>query len=118
MSTPNRSDREQSTLEQLSSLLEDRILVLDGAMGTMIQGLRLDEQAFRGDRFAELERDQKGNNDLLSLTRPDDIRDIHLAYLAAGADLVCTNTFNEYTIVLWRLASVLLKNFQSITDKL
>ena len=70
-----------------------RILVLDGAMGTLIQGLRLSEADFRGERFKDWPRDLRGNNDLLILTRPEAIRDFHLQYLRAGADIVETNTF-------------------------
>ena len=76
----------------LESLLTNRILVLDGAMGTMIQRAKLDEPDFRGTRFADHPRDLKGDNDLLVLTRPDLIREIHDAYLDAGADLIETNT--------------------------
>jgi 5-methyltetrahydrofolate--homocysteine methyltransferase len=75
-----------------------RILILDGAMGTMIQERRFDEAAFRGARFADWPRDLRGNNDLLSLTQPDAIRAIHLAYFEAGADIVETNTFSSTTI--------------------
>lgn len=82
----------------LDSQAERRILILDGAMGTMIQRHRLDEAAYRGARFADSETDLKGNNDLLSLTRPELIRDIHAAYLEAGADIVATNTFNANAI--------------------
>jgi 5-methyltetrahydrofolate--homocysteine methyltransferase len=74
--------------------LADRILVLDGAMGTMIQNHRLAEADYRGARFAHIDRDVKGNNDLLVLTQPQIISEIHRAYLAAGADLIETNTFN------------------------
>jgi len=80
---------------EFHSLLARRILVLDGAMGTMIQGHRLSESDFRGTRFADFRHDLKGNNDLLSLTQPEIIRDIHAGYLAAGADIVETNTFNS-----------------------
>src|SRR4029077_4887314 len=79
---------------ELTDLLRDRILVLDGAMGTMIQGHRLDEAAYRGERFAEYDGGLAGDNDLLSLSTPDVIRGIHRAYLDAGADIICTNTFN------------------------
>jgi 5-methyltetrahydrofolate--homocysteine methyltransferase len=82
---------------ELGEVLRERILVLDGAMGTMIQGHRLDEAAYRGERFAASEEypgDLAGDNDLLSLSNPDVIRDIHRAYLEAGADIICTNTFN------------------------
>ncbi len=82
----------------IKSLLPKRILVLDGAMGTMLQRYMLSEKDFRGERFAEHTRDLKGNNDLLSLTRPDIILEIHEAYLEAGADIVETNTFNGTSI--------------------
>ncbi len=75
-----------------------RILVLDGAMGTMIQRHKLEEEDFRGERFKDHEHPLKGNNDLLSLTRPDIIRDIHAQYFAAGADIAETNTFSGTTI--------------------
>src|SRR3954470_17775014 len=75
-----------------------RILVLDGAMGTMIQDLRLDEAGFRGAQFRNWHRDLRGNNDLLILTQPDAIREIHLAYFLAGADICETNTFSSTTI--------------------
>ncbi|MBT8404701.1 MAG: homocysteine S-methyltransferase family protein, partial [Gemmatimonadetes bacterium] len=80
--------------------LRERILVLDGAMGTMIQAAGLDEQDFRGERFADHPAPLFGANDLLCLTRPDLIRDIHMAYLEAGADLIETNTFNAQRISL------------------
>ena len=83
---------------ELERLLKERILVLDGAMGTMIQGYALDEAAFRGERFQAHPRDLKGNNDLLTLTRPDVIGAIHAAYLEAGADIIETNTFNSTAI--------------------
>jgi len=78
--------------------LSQRILVIDGAMGTMVQGHRLEEADYRGTRFAQHEHDLKGNNDLLVLTRPDVIGAIHGAYLDAGADLIETNTFNATSI--------------------
>ncbi|WP_187262229.1 methionine synthase [Pontibacter beigongshangensis] len=81
-------------------LLQERVLVLDGAMGTMIQRYELQEQDFRGDRFKDHPSDLKGNNDLLSLTRPDIIRQIHLDYLEAGADIIETNTFSGTTIAM------------------
>src|SRR5713226_996127 len=81
--------------EELRALLERRILILDGAMGTTIQGCRLSEADFRGERFVRSARDLKGNNDLLSLTRPEVIRQIHDQYLEAGADIIETNTFNS-----------------------
>ena len=92
----------------LEAALAERILVIDGAMGTMIQGYRLDEADYRGERFADgfdslhpgdgRGHDLKGNNDLLSLSRPDVIAAVHDAYLAAGADLVETNTFNATAV--------------------
>src|SRR5271154_4533253 len=82
----------------LLAAARERILVLDGAMGTMIQGLEYDEAAFRGARFADFHRDVRGNNDLLILTQPDAIEDIHAAYLRAGADIVATNTFSSTSI--------------------
>ncbi|MGH7809934.1 MAG: homocysteine S-methyltransferase family protein, partial [Candidatus Binatia bacterium] len=84
-----------STERTLRKLLSERILLLDGAMGTMIQAHRLDEKSFRGARFADHAKDLKGCNDLLCLTQPDLITEIHLQYLEAGADLVETNTFNS-----------------------
>jgi 5-methyltetrahydrofolate--homocysteine methyltransferase len=83
---------------ELRRLLEDRVLILDGAMGTMIQRHRLGEAEYRGARFADWPRDLKGNNDLLLLTRPEVIRGIHAAYLEAGADIVETNTFNSTSV--------------------
>ena len=80
--------------------LEKRILVIDGAMGTMIQRYRLDEDGYRGERFKNFPHSLKGNNDLLSLTRPDIIEEIHLQYLQAGADILETNTFNAQRISL------------------
>ena len=82
----------------LPDLLQKRLLILDGAMGTMIQRLKLSEAQYRGARFADFHRDVKGNNELLSITRPDVIRAIHEQYLAAGADLVETNTFGATRI--------------------
>ncbi|HER26339.1 MAG TPA: methionine synthase, partial [Rhodospirillales bacterium] len=82
----------------IEKLLQQRILVLDGAMGTMIQDKRLDEADYRGSLFADHAMDQKGNNDLLSLTQPDLIGDIHTAFLNAGSDIVETNTFNATVI--------------------
>ncbi|MFZ5558232.1 MAG: methionine synthase [Pseudomonadota bacterium] len=84
-----------NTHELLSRLLAERILLLDGAMGTMIQGYGLQEADYRGERFADFPHDLKGNNDLLTLTRPGIIREIHSKYLEAGADIVETNTFNS-----------------------
>jgi 5-methyltetrahydrofolate--homocysteine methyltransferase len=82
----------------LLAAARERILVLDGAMGTMIQGLEYDEAAFRGERFKDFHRDLRGNNDLLILTQPKAIEDIHADYLRAGADIVATNTFSSTSI--------------------
>jgi 5-methyltetrahydrofolate--homocysteine methyltransferase len=82
----------------LPETLSQRIVILDGAMGTMIQRFKLTEADYRGERFKDFPKDVKGNNELLSLTRPDVIRDIHEGYLAAGADLIETNTFGATTI--------------------
>lgn len=87
-------------LDQLSAIAEERILILDGAMGTQIQGFKFDEEAFRGERFKDWNRPVKGNNDMLNLTQPDAIRDIHRRYIAAGADMVETNTFSATTIAM------------------
>jgi 5-methyltetrahydrofolate--homocysteine methyltransferase len=86
--------------ESLTALLTSRILVLDGAMGTMIQQHTFSEEEYRGDRFADWDRDLRGNNDLLTLTQPAAISAIHRAYLDAGSDLVETNTFNAQRISL------------------
>ncbi|MBT4227139.1 MAG: methionine synthase, partial [Verrucomicrobia bacterium] len=84
----------------LSELLAKRIVILDGAMGTMIQQRTLEEADFRGERFADWERDLKGHNDLLGITQPEVIGSIHRAYLEAGADIIETNTFNSTRIAL------------------
>ena len=82
----------------IQDILKERILVLDGAMGTMIQRHKLEEVDFRGNRFKDHKHSLKGNNDLLSITRPDIIKDIHRQYLEAGADIIETNTFSSTTI--------------------
>ncbi|APZ41809.1 methionine synthase [Acidihalobacter ferrooxydans] len=87
-----------SRRQTLLAALAERILILDGAMGTMIQSYKLGEADYRGERFADWPSDLKGNNDLLALTRPDIIHAIHTAYLEAGADILETNTFNANTI--------------------
>src|ERR671917_212391 len=91
-------EERNARLREFRSLLTKRILVLDCAMGTMIQGHGLSEEDYRGERFADHPRDLKGNNDLLSLTQPAVIRDIHEAALEVGADIVETNTFNATAI--------------------
>ena len=88
------------TEQQLRGLLQERILLLDGAMGTMVQAYDLQEADYRGARFAGHGCDLQGNNDLLNLTQPDIIRDIHGAFLDAGADIICTNTFNSTAIAM------------------
>src|SRR3954464_5431281 len=93
MTTPVSSQR-----KALIAAASERILVLDGAMGTMIQALQYDEADFRGDRFANFHRDVRGNNDLLILTQPQAIEDIHADYLRVGADIVATNTFSSTSI--------------------
>src|SRR5579864_6961833 len=89
---------QRDTLRDLDALLAKRILILDGAMGTMIQRHALTEADFRGDRFRDHSRDLKGDNDVLVLTRPDVITGIHHAYLEAGSDIIETNTFNSTSV--------------------
>src|SRR5450432_1984618 len=91
MSEPSKSDA-------LVRLLRERIVLIDGAMGTMIQGQRLSEADFRGERFQDHPRDLKGNNDLLALTQPALLESFHRQYLEAGADIVETNTFNSNAV--------------------
>jgi 5-methyltetrahydrofolate--homocysteine methyltransferase len=90
--------RHYTRAQALPAILEKRIAILDGAMGTMIQRFKLGEAQYRGERFKDFHRDIKGNNELLSLTRPDVITDIHERYLAAGADLIETNTFGATSV--------------------
>ncbi|WP_293373696.1 methionine synthase [Nevskia sp.] len=85
---------------RLDAIARERILIIDGAMGTMIQGYKLSESDYRGERFKAWPHDLKGNNDLLSLTQPQIVREIHRKYLQAGADILETNTFNSQTISL------------------
>ena len=102
--------------KSIKDILNDRILILDGAMGTMIQRYKLDEKDFRGTQFVNSENDLKGNNDLLSITRPDIIKAIHVEYLEAGADIIETNTFSGTTIAQadYKLESAVYDiNFQS-----
>jgi 5-methyltetrahydrofolate--homocysteine methyltransferase len=98
MSESNATQVGQSREGLLRRLAAERILVLDGAMGTMIQQLKLDEEGYRGARFDAWNREVRGNNDLLILSQPDAVRDIHLAYYRAGADIVSTNTFSSTAI--------------------
>ena len=85
----------EARVTRLRKLLEERIVLLDGAMGTMIQRHKLDEDGYRGERFRGFGRDLRGNNDLLTLTQPQLIAGIHRAYFEAGSDIVETNTFNS-----------------------
>lgn len=87
-------------MKSIQDLLKQRILVIDGAMGTMIQRYKLAEEDYRGTQFADWDIDLKGNNDLLSITRPQIIQDIHTEYLEAGADIIETNTFNSQAVSL------------------
>ncbi len=89
---------EPMSIDSIQQLLQERILILDGAMGTMIQSYDLKEKDFRGERFADFEADLQGNNDLLSITRPDIIKEIHSGFLRAGSDIIETNTFNSTSI--------------------
>ncbi|NDV61696.1 methionine synthase [Puniceicoccales bacterium CK1056] len=88
----------KETEKRLKALMDERIVILDGAMGTQIQGYKLDEAAFRGERYAGHGKDLKGNNDILVLTRPEIIEEIHTGFLEAGADIIETNTFNANAI--------------------
>jgi len=85
-------------IDMIENILKNKILVLDGAMGTMIQRFSLEEEDFRGERFKDHDCDLKGNNDLLSITRPDVISSIHEEYLNAGADIIETNTFSSTSV--------------------
>jgi len=96
--TPIDKTERRTRVERLKKLLEERIVFLDGAMGTMIQQHRLDERGYRGERFRDYGRDLKGNNDILTLTQPDIVAGIHRAYFEAGSDIVETNTFNSNSI--------------------
>jgi 5-methyltetrahydrofolate--homocysteine methyltransferase len=92
-------NREQR-IQHLHETLKQRILLLDGATGTMIQRHKLDEAAYRGERFADWPSDLKGNNDLLAITQPEIIQGIHEQYLDAGADIIETNTFNATRVAM------------------
>ncbi|MGO3800097.1 MAG: methionine synthase, partial [Vibrio casei] len=91
---------QSQSAQDIKALLKERILLIDGGMGTMIQSYKLEEADYRGERFAEWHSDLKGNNDLLVLTQPQLIKNIHSDYLAAGADILETNTFNATTIAM------------------
>ncbi|KAG1657789.1 hypothetical protein FOA52_008179, partial [Chlamydomonas sp. UWO 241] len=91
-------EKRSPVFEQLDALFKERIAFIDGAMGTMVQRYKLSEEDFRGERYKDHKHDLKGNNDLLVLTRPDVIEEIHIAYLEGGADIIETNTFNGTSI--------------------
>ena len=92
------SSKGKSRWDQITAASADRILMLDGAMGTMLQKQQLEEEDFRGERFKDWPSPLKGNNDLLVLTKPEAVRSVHDAFLAAGADLIETNSFNATSI--------------------
>ena len=103
-------------MKEIRDILKNRILILDGAMGTMIQDYKLDEDDYRGKEFANYDSSLKGNNDLLSITQPKIIEDIHYQFLEAGADIIETNTFNANSISQSDYdleSSVFEMNFQS-----
>ncbi|HEX2970315.1 MAG TPA: methionine synthase [Bacteroidales bacterium] len=115
----------------ITELIDKKILILDGAMGTMIQKHKLREEDYKGERFRDHDKPQKGNNDLLSITKPEVIRDIHLQYLKAGADIITTNTFNsnkismadygmeglvyEMNLASAKLAASAIKEYEAVT---
>ncbi|MDG1751086.1 MAG: homocysteine S-methyltransferase family protein, partial [Thalassotalea sp.] len=92
--------KKSASFENFEQQLAQRILILDGAMGTMIQAYKFEEQDYRGEKFSDWHLDVKGNNDMLVLTQPDIIKAIHSEYLEAGADILETNTFNATTIAM------------------
>ncbi|MDZ7691341.1 MAG: homocysteine S-methyltransferase family protein [Balneolaceae bacterium] len=112
--------------EQLKDLLEDRILILDGAMGTMIQGYNLGENDFRADRFSDFDYDLQGNNDLLSITQPGIIKEIHAQFLESGSDIIETNTFSANAIsqadyhlenIAYEMDKVAAQNAREVADR-
>ncbi len=114
------------SFKEISDLLNDRILILDGAMGTMIQSYNLSEEDYRGDRFKNYDSDLKGNNDLLSITQPRIIKEIHSKFLEAGSDIIETNTFNGTSIsqadyhmedLAYELNKVSAENAREVADK-
>ena len=100
--------------QELKDILSKRIMVIDGAMGTMIQRYKLSEEDFRGERFKDFHADIKGNNEILSLTRPDIIASIHKEYLDAGADIIETNTFQIQPTYEQKLLTILKRQFTII----
>ncbi len=95
---PDSTSVRPDATAELSTALRERILVMDGAMGTLIQSHGLGEDDYRGQVYADHTHDLKGDSDILSVTRPDVIADIHRTYLASGADIICTNTFTASSI--------------------
>ena len=95
---PDSTSVRPDATAELTTALRERILVMDGAMGTLIQGHGLSEDDYRGDVYAGHTHDLKGDSDILSVTRPDVIADIHRTYLSSGADIICTNTFTASSI--------------------
>ncbi|MFO7704706.1 MAG: homocysteine S-methyltransferase family protein, partial [Halopseudomonas sp.] len=95
---PEQQSDRNARLNALHAALRERILILDGGMGTMIQSYKFEESDFRGERFVDWPSDLKGNNDLLVLTQPDAIAAMEKAYLDAGADIIETNTFNSTSV--------------------
>ncbi len=97
----------KNTFQTISEILKERILVLDGAMGTMIQRYKFSEEDYRGNRFKDYEYPLQGNNDLLSLTQPDAIHEIHESFLDVGVDIIETNTFHllqlQWLIIIWKI---------------
>ena len=93
-----KNEERQARLQEFRALLEQRIVLLDCAMGTMIQSYKLSEEDYRGERFADHPVELGGNNDLLSITQPEMIRDIHEAAMDAGSDIIETNTFTSTSI--------------------
>ncbi len=85
-------------MSRIEEIIKERILILDGAMGTMLQSYGLEEEDFRGEQFADIPGLMKGNNDVLNITRPDVVAEIHRRYLEAGADIIETNTFSSQRI--------------------
>ena len=103
----NKTPIIRPTEKDLRKILNEKILIMDGAMGTMIQQKKLVESDFRGDLFKNHESELKGNNDLLSITRPDVIKNIHRSYFEAGSDLVETNTFSSTSIAMaWQRLTI------------
>src|SRR3954464_8096924 len=103
-------------MHKIEQELEKRVLVIDGAMGTMIQQYKLEEKDYRGKRFAGWQKDLKGNNDLLSITQPEIIKAIHKEYLKSGADIIETNTFSGTSVAMadYEMESLVYElNFES-----